>query len=85
MISLESASLVSGPVAIIVGTDKYIDLSDGVKKQSAYAKGLKQNFYDCNVTFTEDKFIFSSSSANAEVSADRLTQIFGKAILIQKY
>ena len=73
------------PVALLIGTDKYIDLSDGTMKKNACAKGLKQNFYDCEKTFKGEKFIFSSPQVKTEVSAKTLVKNFGAKVLTSRY
>ncbi|MBR5154330.1 MAG: hypothetical protein IKW58_01230 [Alphaproteobacteria bacterium] len=71
----------SQPVALIAGTDEYIDLSDGIKKKNATARGLKQNFFDCNVKHCDKTFEFSSSLIKASISDDVLIKNFGSKIL----
>ncbi len=73
------------PVALVIGTDKYIDLSDGSMKKNACAKGLKQNFFDCEITYKNEKFLFSSPEVKTEVSAKQLVKNFGAKVLTSRY
>ena len=72
----------TSPVALICGTDEYIDLAEGVVKKNARSRGLVQNFFDCRVEFSGDKFIFVNPKVKAEISAENLVKNFGEDILI---
>lgn len=81
----EDGACDTAPVALVIGTDKYIDLSDGSMKKSACAKGLKQNFFDCEITYKNEKFLFSSPEVKTEVSAKQLVKNFGAKVLTSRY
>ena len=69
------------PVALIVGTDEYLDLLDGARKKNARSRGLKQNFFDCYVKRDGENFLFSSPQIETSISCQTLISNFGKAVL----
>lgn len=71
------------PVVLVIGTDEYIDLTDGGMKKNAFARNSRQNFFDCQVTFDKERevFVFKSPKIETEIKASTLQEIFGVNVL----